>query len=45
MSHLGALNEEVRPLDMTTRVVATAQHEPEFRGTKFINDTVKALWY
>ena len=41
MSHLGALNEEVRPLDMTTRVVATAQHEPEFRGTKFINDSAK----
>ncbi|WP_180121376.1 hypothetical protein [Acinetobacter sp. YH12086] len=41
MSHLGALNDEVRPLDMTTRVVATAQHEPEFRGTKFINDSVK----
>lgn len=41
MSHLGALNEEVRPLDMTTRVVATAQHEPEFRGTKFISDTSK----
>lgn len=41
MSHLGALNEEVRPLDMTTRVVATAQHEPEFRGTKFISDASK----
>ena len=41
MSHLGALNEEVRPLDMTTRVVATAQHEPEFRGTKFISDISK----
>ena len=41
MSHLGALNEEVRPLDMTTRVVATAQHEPEFRGTKFVNEVSK----
>lgn len=41
MSHLGALSEEVRPLDMTTRVVATAQHEPEFRGTKFVNEVSK----
>lgn len=41
MSHLGALTEEVRPLEMTTRVVATAQHEPEFRGTKFINEASK----
>lgn len=38
MHHLGALSEEVKPLDMTTRVVVTAQHESEFRGTKFIAD-------
>jgi len=38
MNHLGALYDEVKPLDMTTRVVVTAQHEAEFRGTKFITE-------
>lgn len=38
MHHLGALSDEVQPLDMTTRVVVTAQHDSEFRGTKFIAD-------
>lgn len=37
-THLGGLLEEVRPLEMTTRVVATGQHEAEFRGNKFIED-------
>ena len=37
-THLGGLLEQVRPLDMTTRVVATGQHEAEFRGNKFIED-------
>ena len=36
--HLGALHDVVKPLDMTQRVVVTAQHEPEFRGTKFIQE-------
>lgn len=42
MNHLGALTDEVKPLDMTARVVATAQHEAEFRGTKFVNDQKKS---
>ncbi len=36
--NLGALADEVRPLDLTTRTVASGEHEPEFRGTKFINE-------
>lgn len=39
---LGALQEEVRPLEMTTRVVNTGSYEPEFRGSKFINDNKNA---
>jgi hypothetical protein len=39
--HLGALLDEVRPLAMTTRVVATGEHEAEFRGNKFIEDNKK----
>lgn len=42
-SHLGALLDEVRPLEMTTRVVASGNHEAEFRGTKFIQDN-KNKW-
>lgn len=38
MTNLGALLNEVRPLDMTTRVVATGNHEAEFRGNKFVED-------
>ena len=41
-SLLGALQEEVRPLQMTTRVVTTGSYEPEFRGSKFINDNKNA---
>ncbi len=33
--------DEVRPLDLTTRTVASGEHEPEFRGTKFINENKK----
>ncbi|MDE4041115.1 hypothetical protein [Acinetobacter pittii] len=40
-SNLGALADEVRPLDLTTRTVASGQHEAEFRGTKFINENKK----
>ena len=40
-SLLGALQEEVRPLEMTTRVVNTGSYEPEFRGSKFISDNKK----
>lgn len=39
--NLGALQDEVRPLEMTTRVVASGNHSPEFRGTKFIQDNKK----
>ena len=41
MSHLGALFDEVKPLDMTKRVAVTAQHEAEFCGTKFIQEQQK----
>ncbi|TCB48987.1 hypothetical protein E0H80_13475 [Acinetobacter sp. ANC 4779] len=41
-SLLGALQEEVRPLEMTTRVVNTGSYEPEFRGSKFIADNKNA---
>ncbi|TCB43503.1 hypothetical protein E0H83_10635 [Acinetobacter terrestris] len=41
-SLLGALQEEVRPLEMTTRVVNTGSYEPEFRGSKFISDNKNA---
>lgn len=40
-THLGGLLEEVRPLEMTTRVVATGTHEAKFRGNKFIEDNKK----
>ncbi len=39
--NLGALADEVRPLDLTTRTVASGEHESEFRGTKFINENKK----
>lgn len=43
MNHLGALQSEVRPLEMTTRVVATSSdHMPEFRGNKFFQENKKA---
>ena len=38
MNHLGALFEEVKPLDLNTRTVVNASHAPEFRGTKFVNE-------
>lgn len=41
MSHLGALFDEVKPLDMSKRVAVTAQHEAEFRGTKYIQEHQK----
>ncbi|ENU21824.1 hypothetical protein F993_03753 [Acinetobacter proteolyticus] len=37
-AHLGALSDEVKPLDLTTRVVVSNDHAPEFRGTKFIKE-------
>ncbi|MDS7935473.1 hypothetical protein RMB03_13095 [Acinetobacter sp. V91_7] len=40
-ANLGALADEVRPLDLTTRTVVSGQHEAEFRGTKFINENKK----
>lgn len=41
-AHLGALMEEVRPLEMTKRVVVAGNHGAEFRGTKFFQDNKKA---
>ena len=38
LTHLGALTQEVKPLEMTKRVTTTAQHEAEFRGTKFLQE-------
>ena len=35
-TNLGTLQEEVRPIALTTRVVATGNHANEFRGSKFI---------
>lgn len=35
-SYLGGMLEEVRPLQLTTRVVASGDHAPEFRGSKFL---------
>lgn len=37
-AHLGAFSNEVKPLDLTTRVVVSNEHAPEFRGTKFIKE-------
>ncbi|WP_343581393.1 hypothetical protein [Acinetobacter sp.] len=42
-AHLGALSDEVKPLDLTTRVVVSNDHAPEFRGTKYIKDNQR-LW-
>ena len=41
-AHLGGLMDEVRPLEMTTRVVAAGNHTAEFRGTKFFQENKKA---
>ncbi|MCO8043875.1 hypothetical protein NI467_00585 [Acinetobacter bohemicus] len=41
MTHLGALQDEVKPLDLNTRIVVTASHEPEFRGSKYISENKK----
>ena len=38
---LGNLTDEVRPLELTTRVIGSGDHEIEFRGTKFIQDNKK----
>lgn len=40
-TNLGGLTEQVRPLQLTTRMVASGDHLAEFRGTKFINDNAK----
>ena len=37
-TYLGSLQEEVRPLELTTRLTASGVHEAEFRGTKFIQE-------
>ena len=37
-TNLGTLQEEVRPITQTTRVIATGNHANEFRGSKFIEE-------
>ncbi|QER38422.1 hypothetical protein F2A31_01345 [Acinetobacter suaedae] len=37
-THLGALSDSVRPLDLKARVVVANEHLPEFRGTKYIKE-------
>lgn len=39
---LGNFNDEVPPIDMTKRVVEVGEHEPEFRGSRFIAENQKA---
>lgn len=38
VSNLGVLIDQVKPLQQTTRVVISSVHEPEFRGTNFVQD-------
>lgn len=40
-AHLGALMDQVRPLELTTRMVASGNHASEFRGTKFSQENKK----
>lgn len=35
---LGMLQDEVKPLTLTTRIASSGTHEAEFRGTKFITE-------
>lgn len=36
MTNLGVLDDQVKPLQQTTRAIISGTHEAEFRGTKFI---------
>jgi hypothetical protein len=40
-THLGALLDEVKPLELTSKLTGSGTHEAEFRGTKFIADNKK----
>lgn len=40
-TNLGGLTEQVRPLQTTTRIVASGNHLAEFRGTKFVKENSK----
>lgn len=40
-AHLGALIDEVKPLEQTKRLTASGLHEAEFRGTKFVSEQRK----
>ncbi|MFT4021413.1 MAG: hypothetical protein QM666_07845 [Acinetobacter sp.] len=40
--NLGVMTDQVRPLQQTTRVVASGSHSPEFRGTKFLQANLNA---
>lgn len=37
-TNLGTLSDEVKPLDLTMRVITAGNHEAEFRGTKFMQE-------
>lgn len=41
-ANVGVLLDQVRPLQQTKRVVSNVTHEPEFRGTKFVQQNAKA---
>lgn len=43
-THLGGLTEEVRPLALIARKVASGNHMAEFRGSKFFQDN-KKNWF
>lgn len=38
VNHLGALMDEVHPLNLNKRTIVNANHEAEFRGTKYVAD-------
>lgn len=39
---LGMLKQQVTPLKLSERFLASSEHEAEFRGTKFIKDNINA---
>ncbi|MBJ9984080.1 hypothetical protein IAE19_01310 [Acinetobacter sp. S40] len=42
-TNLGTLSDEVRPLDLTMRVITAGNHEAEFRGTKFMQENQRNM--
>lgn len=41
-TNIGVLSEQVRPLEQTVRVAPSGIHQPEFRGTKYIQSNLKS---